>query len=316
MDLKRIKTYKLFVIGMFFCSCLLGCKQKKEIDTTKSISIQTIQNKTEKEQKKVQKDVSDKQKEEPVFIHADGEILKDRILPPKAYKRIKAKSGSFLEFLRNYKLKPDKSSVMLYNGQEKGNQNAHIAVFDLPLENEDLQQCADSIMRLYAEYFWSNNQHDRISFQFVNGFKADYSKWKAGYRIKINGNNVSWVKSSSYDDSYETFCKYLRIVFAYAGTLSMEKESKKIDLSKLRAGDVFLRGASPGHVVMVLDICEDKEGNKAFLLGQGYMPAQDFHVLKNPNDEVDPWYYEKDISYPFTTPEYTFGEGSLKRLGY
>jgi hypothetical protein len=31
---------------------------------------------------------------------------------------------------------------------------------------------------------------------------------------------------------------------------------------------------------------------------------------------ASPWYYEDEISYPFQTPEYTFEEGSLKRLKY
>ena len=47
-----------------------------------------------------------------------------------------------------------------------------------------------------------------------------------------------------------------------------------------------------------------------------YMPAQEFHVLKNPNHEEDPWYYESELTYPLFTPEYTFDEGSLKSLNY
>lgn len=83
---------------------------------------------------------------------------------------------------------------------------------------------------------------------------------------------------------------------------------------------IFLREGSakgsPGHVVLVLDICEDEAGKRAFLLGQGYMPAQEFHVLKNLAHEDDPWYYEDEVVYPFITPEYGFAEGSLRRLGY
>lgn len=73
---------------------------------------------------------------------------------------------------------------------------------------------------------------------------------------------------------------------------------------------------SPGHVVMVVDVCENELGERAFLLAQGYMPAQEFHVLKNPASDTDPWYYEKEITYPFVTPEYVFEEGSLQRLSY
>ena len=67
---------------------------------------------------------------------------------------------------------------------------------------------------------------------------------------------------------------------------------------------------------MIVDVCEDLEGNKAFLLAQGYMPAQEFHVLKNEQHEEDPWYYTDELEYPFRTPEYTFDEGALKRFMY
>lgn len=96
----------------------------------------------------------------------------------------------------------------------------------------------------------------------------------------------------------------------------MEQESEEIQPAQIRAGDVFLKGASPGHVVMVVDLCKNEQGEKAFLLAQGYMPAQEFHVLKNPMHEDDPWYYETEVEFPFVTPEYTFYEGSLRRLKY
>ena len=150
----------------------------------------------------------------------------------------------------------------------------------------------------------------------ANGFLAEYVRWHDGERIKVDGNQVQWVQSAARDDSYESFVEYLKMVFCYAGTLSMETESEEIDCSQMRVGDVFLKGGSPGHVVMVIDICENEAGQRAFLLGQGYMPAQEFHVLKNPQHEEDCWYYEEEITYPFCTPEYTFRQGSCRRLNY
>ena len=137
-----------------------------------------------------------------------------------------------------------------------------------------------------------------------------------GYRIRVNGNNVSWIKSAQPDTSYDSLKDYLRIVFSYAGTASMDTEAQPIPLSDLQVGDVFLKGGNPGHVVMVVDLCENADGKEAFLLAQGYMPAQQFHVLNNPAHEDDPWYYEDEVTYPFHTPEYTFQKGSLKRLNY
>lgn len=245
-----------------------------------------------------------------------GMTLEDRILPPEGYERTHAGSDSLAAFVRNYGLKEHGSPVLLHNGKEKGNQSVHQAVFTLPIENVDLQQCADSVMRIYAEYLYHSGQADKIAFHFTNGFLAEYSKWRQGWRIKVDGNNVSYVHSAGYDDSYQCFQKYLRMVFSYAGTLSMTSESKEIALSELQVGDVFLKGGSPGHVVMVVDVCENRQGKKAFLLAQGYMPAQEFHLLKNPRHGDDPWYYEDEVTYPFRTAEYTFPEGSLRRLTY
>ncbi|MCM1100767.1 MAG: DUF4846 domain-containing protein [Clostridium sp.] len=253
---------------------------------------------------------------EKSLINAAGDTLETRVLPPEGYARTDEPEGSLAEFMRGYAMKEDQSPVLLYNGREKNNQSAHQAVFALPMEAEDLQQCADSVMRVYAEYFYRSGQPERIAFHFTNGFLAEYIRWRDGGRIAVEGDRVSWVQSAEYDDSYECFQKYLRMVFCYAGTLSMEAESGETTLSELQVGDVFLKGGSPGHVVMVVDICENEEGRKAFLLGQGYMPAQEFHVLKNPLHEEDPWYYEEEVSYPFQTPEYVFGEGSLRKLQY
>lgn len=250
------------------------------------------------------------------IINPEGNTLRARIAPPPGYERVEAEPDSLVSFLREYPLKKAGKPVLLYNGEEKGNRGAHVAVFKLPLEKEDLQQCADTVMRVYAEYFWKTGQKERISFRFVDGFQAEYSKWRSGYRIRAEGSRSSWVPGGAYDDSYANFKKYLRMVFAYASTLSMEHESKKIKLSKVEAGDIFLEAGSPGHVVMVVDVCESADGKKAFLLGQGYMPAQEFHLLKNPSHEEDPWYYVEDISYPLWTPEYSFEKGSFRRLDY
>lgn len=250
------------------------------------------------------------------LINPEGNTLQERVAPPPGYERVEAKPDSLAAFLREYPLKEAGKPVLLYNGQKKGNRGAHVAVFKLPLEKEDLQQCADTVMRVYAEYFWKTGQKERISFRLVDGFQAKYSKWRSGYRIRVEGSHSSWVSGGVYDDSYANFKKYLRMVFAYAGTLSMEQESKKIKLSKVAAGDIFLQAGSPGHVVMVVDVCESADGKKAFLLGQGYMPAQEFHLLKNPSHEEDPWYYAEEISYPLWTPEYSFEKGSFRRLVY
>lgn len=84
-------------------------------------------------------------------------------------------------------------------------------------------------------------------------------------------------------------------------------------INDLAAGDVFVRGGFPGHAVMVMDVAENNNGRRIYLLAQSYMPAQDIHILKNPAAaNVSPWYAvtaEKIIQ----TPEFKFRRSELKR---
>lgn len=247
------------------------------------------------------------------FIKENGKNLEKRIRVPKGYKRVKAKKGSLAKFLRTYPMKEDGEPVLLYDGREKRNQTAHVAVFKLPIENEDLQQCADAIMRVYGEYYYSRKEYKKIDFGLGSKFRANFGTWSKGNSIQLNKNHFSWGKNSNNTENYDSFKRFMRIVFAYSGTLNMDTESKTIKLEEARVGDIFIRGGSPGHVVMIVDMAKNKKGKKAYLLAQSYMPAQEFHVLKNPLHEEDPWYYEEEMDYPLQTPEYRFEKGSLRR---
>ena len=251
------------------------------------------------------------------LIDGAGNTLETRVLPPEGYERGQESEESLTSFLRTYEMKKDGAKVKLHDGTDKSNQDAHVAIFKLPIEEGDLQQCADSIMRVYAEYFWKNGQFDKISFSFVDGFRADYIRWREGYRIQLGTTQSSWVDGGTYDDSYANFQKYMRMVFAYSSTISMKRESKKVKVNEMQVGDIFLESGSPGHVVMVVDVCENEYGQRAYLLAQGYMPAQEFHVLKNPAHEGNPWYYEEELVFPLQTPEFTFKKkNTLRRLEY
>jgi len=251
----------------------------------------------------------------PVFINPEGSTLDTRILPPEGYTRVQSSAEELAGFIRSLPLKKDKSKVLKYDGNPIGNQSNHVAVFDIDIGNRDLQQCADSVMRIYGEYYWSTGKYDKIAFHLTNGFLMEYTKWREGYRIRVEGNDVRWVNSASYDDSYETFRKYMEMVFAYAGTLSLAAESRPVTLDELLPGDLLLEGGSPGHCVMVIDMAVNEDGNRCYLLAQGYMPAQDFHILKNPLHPDDPWYYENEMDFPIKTPSWIFQEGSLMRWG-
>lgn len=239
--------------------------------------------------------------------------VQTRFIVPDGYKRNTSERNSFAEYLQNLKLKPEGTLVYTYNGKIKEPRDVYVAVVDIDVGDKDLQQCADAVMRLRAEYLYSQNRFDEIHFNFTNGFNAQYSKWREGYRISVKGNNTSWVKKYNESTSYEDFREYLDIVFTYAGTLSLAKELEQIELSVIKIGDVFIKGGSPGHAVIVVDMAvNEKTGDKIFLLAQSYMPAQDIQILKNlMNTALSPW-YSINFGEILQTPEWNFKKEHLK----
>ncbi len=236
----------------------------------------------------------------------------NRIPCPEGYKRVEAKQGSFANWLRFLPLKIGNPDVHLYNGELKKYQSGHAAVLDIDVGNKDLQQCADAVMRMRAEYLYSKKDFENLHFNFTSGNTVGFNKWSSGYRTVIKGNEVSWVLSALKDDSYKTFKGYMNVIFSYCGTSSLSKELKPVALKKIEIGDVFIFGGFPGHVVLVVDMCEnEKTGDQLFLIQQSYMPAQDIHLLKNFNNTAfSPWYstnFEGDLK----TPEWTFSKDQL-----
>ncbi len=247
------------------------------------------------------------------LIHAKGTSVESRLLLPEGFEREKYPDNSFSAFLRSFKLQQHEAAVYLHTGEKKYRQDVHAAVLDIDVGKKDLQQCADAVMRLRAEYFYRAGLYDKISFNFTNGFKAEFSKWRKGYRIKISGNTCAWYMGAAPSDSRETFMAYLEKVFSYAGTLSLAKELKAKKVADLKPGDVFIMGGSPGHAVIVMDVAVNKTtGEKIFCLAQSYMPAQSIHILNNFNNEkLSPWYSLQE-GETLKTPEWTFTAGTLK----
>lgn len=210
---------------------------------------------------------------------------------PAGYERTACTEGSFADWLDKIPLKKDKT-VYKYDGTPKANQQAQFAVLDISVGNKDLQQCADAVMRLRAEYLFTGNKFDEIIFYDNDGKPYKFEK----------------------PFTRDNFTAYLNRVFGMCGTASLSKQLHAVNkFSDIVAGDVLIRGGFPGHAVIVMDIAINKNGEKVYLLAQGYMPAQDIHLLVNPSDEsLSPWYLVSDDDI-IQTPEYAFRNNELKR---
>jgi len=217
--------------------------------------------------------------------------LEQRVAPPPGFARVPAAPDSWAAWLRGLPLKPPGSQVLTYTGAPKWRQDVHVAVIDIDVGARDLQQCADAIMRLRGEWLFA-----------------------AGRSVAFNDTDGKRLVFSARDKSdHAAFRKYMDLVFAYAGTYSLERELKPVPLVDIQIGDVFVKGGFPGHAVLVADIVESAQtGEKRFLLVQSYMPAQEMHVLKNPAADGSPW-YPAAFAGDLVTPEWTFKPGALHR---
>ena len=250
------------------------------------------------------------------YINPKGTTIDSRIETPNGYSRIEEDQSSYTQYLRNLPLKSNGAQVEYFDGSFKENYNVYVAVIDQEIGNRDLHQCADAIMRLRADYLWQSGRYNEIHFNFTNGWRVDYSKWMNGNRIRVRGNKTSWVHSTSPSNSYNTYWKYMQMIFAYAGSLSLSGELVSVDINDMKIGDVFIQGGTPGHAVIIVDMAINKNTNeKVFLLAQSYMPAQQTQILTNPNNEgLSPWYYLNDINSELITPEYYFSSDQLMRF--
>ena len=209
---------------------------------------------------------------------------------PAGFTRDEISSDPFAAFLRNIPLKKDRT-VYLYDGRPKSNQSAQFAVLNVSVGNKDLQQCADAVMRLRAEYQYAAGQFEQILFKDNNGTSYSFSR----------------------PFTRDNFDRYLFRVFGMCGSASLSKSLKPEGFADIRPGDVLIHGGFPGHAVIVMDVASNAAGERIYLLAQSYMPAQDIHVLINPgNEDLSPWYAVNEETR-IVTPEYVFHRTELKR---
>lgn len=224
---------------------------------------------------------------------SEQRTLTGTIPPPSGFTRREMPAGSWATWLRGLPMKPQDSPVLLYTGARKWRQDAHARVVEIDVGKRDLQQCADAIMRLRAEWLYSQKTRKRIAFNNTKGRPMVFRRSKAS--------------------SYKSFRKYMTRVFAYAGTYSLERELKPKPVADVAIGDVFIKGGFPGHAVLVVDVAQNPTtGEKKFLLLQSYMPAQDMHILKNPNDPAGGPWYDVVPGARLVTPEWEFAEDALR----
>jgi len=221
---------------------------------------------------------------DPGYAGLDGDpdapvrSLHDAEPTPQGFTRLPAPDGSLAAWLRALPVRTDRAAVYTYDGRALDAPSAHVVAMDVG--SRDLQQCADSAIRLLSEYAWASGRADELGWSFTSGDRTRWADWLDGERFTI-GRTVQRGQGAPRANTHRTFRSWLELVFTYAGTRSLALEGEAVGARPIVAGDVFVSAGSPGHAVLVLDVAEHPDGRRAALLGQGFMPAQEFHVLRS-----------------------------------
>jgi hypothetical protein len=252
-------------------------------------------------------------------VAARGEPLaiEGRFAPPPGFARVAAAPGTFAAYLRAMRLLPEGALVVDYAGRPLYDQGRHAriaAVVDIDVGSRDLQQCADTIVRLHAEWRYAGGERN-LSYRTATGTTLSYREWLAGGRAIATGAKlVVERKAAAKKDDRQAFRQWLDEVFAWANTASLERDGARVALKDVQGGDFFVASGRPfGHAVLVADVAKDERGRLALLLVQGFMPAQSVHVLRATDQTA--WFVVEPDAAEVTTPFWApFPASALRRL--
>jgi len=221
-----------------------------------------------------------------------GQTLATAIPTPAGYTRVRTDAGSYGRFLQTLPVKKDKR-ILAFNGNLINDFNV-FGVADLPLLfHQDLEQCADFAMRLWAEY------HQRA--HALNHL----------YLFDYNG------KRKAFASSGKSYLDFLRTSFANANSYSLKRGCAPVpSAAALVPGDMLVQNQDGGigHVSVILDIAEAEGKPRLYLIGFSFMPAQEFHIEKAQGDKGREGWFTLEGYQRFLMEILPFGPPVLRRF--
>jgi hypothetical protein len=245
------------------------------------------------------------------------DTLETRFPTPPGYHRVASAPGSFGEWLRGLPLAADGTPVVSNAGDIvfKGDDAYVAAVVAIDVGAGDLQQSSDAVVRLHAEWLWSSDRPEGISYRSASKLDMPFSRWAHGQRLIASGPNVFWVvKGKPKDPTYDDFRQYIDSVMLWSNSVSLATRATPVtDPKALTPGDFFLQTRGKGLALLVLDLAEKPTGERVALLGQALQsPAQSIRVIRLGRETA--WFSMRPPSAVLTPRSGEFSWAELVRL--
>ena len=216
--------------------------------------------------------------------------------PPEGAEQVAP--SPFGAWLQERLLEDAAAPVLTYDGRVVRHRGR---VVQLPHVEGDLQQCADAILRLRAE--WLREEGRPVSIYATSGDPIPWSRYQTGERPRVEGRHLAWTGGHGP----ATWDAYLSAAFNWAGTISLKAHETRA-VTEPQPGDILVEAGSPGHAVLLMDVAREADGTTWVLMGESYMPAQDFHVELGPKDG---WWPLDEAGLPL--PHWPLERAGLRR---
>lgn len=229
-----------------------------------------------------------------------------RFNPPAGYKRVQVSNDSFGKYLRDFKLREYTTKPLAYDTAAKtlaNNDSAPaVSVLDMDLINKsNLQEAANSVIRLYAEFLYKQGRFDDIAFNLLTtpAFRLDFRTWSEGGRLIEEGNSITWCKEHGEHckhrdvdtgTEYGVFKYYMQNVMLHSNISSLPSNMKSVSMNEVTVGDIIVYADSKIPDIIV-DMAENADGSKLLLIARGGNPASEIFIVRNEsNSDLNPWH--------------------------
>jgi len=147
-------------------------------------------------------------------------------------------------------------------------------------------------IQLAAEYLRPNRKIHKLEIIPRQGEALTYMKWLKNKVVYDRLGNLTYVLSQKREDNKEEFGKFIDIIAYNTTYKTLVENCEPVTEKKLAPGDIWVthdEKGRQGRVYVILNILENKEGERLYAVGTGCPEVCDFHIPLFNDNEDNPW---------------------------